>query len=303
MSIFSLFRKSKTRKLAEGSTPSMTTEPVSTSPVPYALPNNLQEIHRLDFQHYMLHYVLEANFLAPLIPEQTRAILDVGCGTGRWIYEMAQQFPYSYIIGIDHTFSANTGIAFPSTCTFQQSNVLNGLPFLDNYFDFVHQRLLVLALPLTQWSFVLRELVRVTRPGGWLELVESDGFFTHVGDLGTATSQLNEWARQALKPRGIDPLQVRNIPTLLQTMNVENLQTHFISIPTGRWGGRIGQMSLANTQSALASMKPLICASVGITAEVYDQLLTKVYSEFEEYNSSLQFTVVYAQKLANKGGK
>ena len=34
-------------------------------------------------------------------------------------------------------------------------------------------RLLVLALPYDRWPFVVSELTRVTRPGGWVESVEA----------------------------------------------------------------------------------------------------------------------------------
>lgn len=295
-SFFGLFARKKSSTQEQSNTPP-TTAPFSPSPVPYALPNNPQEVNRLDFQHYMLRYVLEANYLAPLVLEEVNTILDVGCGTGRWIYEMAQQFPRSRLVGIDHVLP-DASLHFPPTCMFQQCNVLNGIPLPDHQFDYVHQRLLVLALPLAKWPFVLHELVRVTRPGGWIELVESDGIFTHVGSPGTANAQLFEWGHNTLKPRGIDALQVRNIPTMLETLPVENIHTHSVSIPTGRWAGRIGQMSLTNTQAALLGMKPLICAANNITEEEFDRLLAQAFLEFEEYKSSLQFTITYAQKRA-----
>lgn len=298
-SFFGLFARKKSNPPEQLETsPSAATSP-SPRPIPYALPNNPQEVNRLDFQHYMLRYVLEANYLAPLVPEQGNMILDVGCGTGRWIYEMAQQFPRSRLVGIDHVLP-DASLHFPPTCMFQQHNVLNGIPFPSHQFDYVHQRLLVLAFPLAKWPFVLQELVRVTRPGGWIELVESDGIFTHVGSPGTANAKLFEWGHNVLKPRGIDPLQVRNIPTMLETTPVENIHTHPVSIPTGRWAGRIGQMCLTNTQAALLGMKPLICSANNVTEEEFDRLLAQAFLEFEEYKSSLQFTVTYAQKRVER---
>ena len=55
---------------------------------------------------------------------------------------------------------------------FIQGNILDGLPFPDASFDFVHQRLLFFAIPTDRWQFLLNELTRVTRPGGWIEVVE-----------------------------------------------------------------------------------------------------------------------------------
>src|SRR5260221_6576571 len=66
---------------------------------PYLLPKDDAEIHRLDFQHYMLHSALRSNYLAPI--GQPRDILDVGTGTGRWALEMALAFPAANVVGVD----------------------------------------------------------------------------------------------------------------------------------------------------------------------------------------------------------
>lgn len=52
--------------------------------------------------------------------------------------------------------------------------MLEGLPFPDNSCDFTHQRLVIVALPTDQWVRQLQELLRVARPGGWVEVVEGD---------------------------------------------------------------------------------------------------------------------------------
>ena len=67
--------------------------------VPYLFPSDLGEAQRLDFQHYMLRYTLKGNYAAPL--KAPRDILDIGCGTGRWAMEMAQQFPGASVTGVD----------------------------------------------------------------------------------------------------------------------------------------------------------------------------------------------------------
>ena len=61
-------------------------------------------------------------------------------------------------------------------------------------------RLLVLALPHDHWPFVVNELIRVTRPGGWVESVES------IEDQqgGPAVDQIMRWVAAILQRRGID---------------------------------------------------------------------------------------------------
>src|SRR5258708_9983426 len=118
---------------------------------PYALPKDLQEMHRLDFQHFILRQALRGNYLSPL--EDPLAILDVGCGTGRWCYEMAQAFPRAHVIGCD--------LVEPTTdleknYQFVQGDVLKHLPFSAQTFDLVHQRLLFLAIPTRSWPDEVR---------------------------------------------------------------------------------------------------------------------------------------------------
>ncbi len=142
--------------------------------MPYLLPTDLAEVYRLDFQHYMLRYVLRGNYLAPI--GQPFSVLDVGCGTGRWGAELARQFPQANVVGVDVVVTgaerpdaraARQGI-FPDNYAFVPGNVLERLPFDDRRFDFVHQRLLFAAIPRPRWPQVVAELARVTRPGaGW----------------------------------------------------------------------------------------------------------------------------------------
>jgi hypothetical protein len=68
--------------------------------------------------------------------------------------------------------------------------VLEGPPFPDGQFSSTHQRLLVATIPSQAWPGVVRELVRVTRPGGWIDWLErSDG----IQPAGPAMRRLLDW--------------------------------------------------------------------------------------------------------------
>jgi SAM-dependent methyltransferase len=171
---------------------------------PYLLPKDVSESNRLDLQHYMLRYVLRGNFMAPV--SAPHDILDVGCGTGRWGAEMAQQFPQANVVGVDIVPPAPTDAAVrqgredaPENYVFVQGDFTKGLPFGDNSFDFVHMRLVVMALPATAWLPVIQELRRVTRPGGWIELVD-----TTVTARVPGAQHWTAWAQALAKMRGID---------------------------------------------------------------------------------------------------
>src|SRR5262249_50679626 len=136
--------------------------------VPYPVLHHPTEIDRLDLQHYALREVVGGNHLAP-VPRDATAVLDVGSGTGQWGFELCQELPRATVVGLD------LAVANPARSPrfrWVRGNVLQGLPFASGRFDYVHQRLLFLAIPVADWPAAVRELVRVTRPGGWIELVE-----------------------------------------------------------------------------------------------------------------------------------
>ncbi|KAK3828811.1 MAG: hypothetical protein J3Q66DRAFT_323644 [Benniella sp.] len=52
-------------------------------------------------QHALLKYFFKGNYHAPLNKQTLGSILDVGCGMGLWMRDMAQEFPLTEIHGID----------------------------------------------------------------------------------------------------------------------------------------------------------------------------------------------------------
>lgn len=85
---------------------------------------------------------MHGNFSAPVeeLLEKGIKVLDVGCGSGRWILEMARDFPNSTFIGVDVSNVFPSPDKIPSNASFVEGNVLHGLPFADDTFDYVYQR-------------------------------------------------------------------------------------------------------------------------------------------------------------------
>ncbi|GCE16059.1 class I SAM-dependent methyltransferase [Tengunoibacter tsumagoiensis] len=261
---------------------------------PYMLPKHLQEINRLDFQHYLLRYAFQGLYLAPV--QQPLSILDVACGTGRWLFETAQEHPQAQCYGIDLTPPApqTTTIPFTSQCHFVQGNILEGLPFPDESFDFVHQRFLILALPLHTWPDEVKELVRVTRRGGWIELVEVDLSFNNKGPAGT---RVYNWFKAASEKRGIDLSVGRRTKGFLLDAGLQNVNEQIQTLPFGNWGGRMGSMLVTDLSSAISSIKPLITTTLNISSREYDETIALWIQEAEKYYCTYDFNIVYGQRL------
>ena len=120
-----------------------------------------------------------------LFPEQIdisnfHDILDIACGPGAWVCDVAFTHPGAQVIGID---ISNKMIEYARATAwsqrlentrFQVMDVLKRLDFPDNSFDLVNARFLVAFMPATAWLKLLEECVRITRPGGIIRLTEFD---------------------------------------------------------------------------------------------------------------------------------
>ena len=268
--------------------------------MPYMLPKDISEIKRLDFQQFLLRYGLQANFLAPL--RNPLSILDVGCGTGRWAVELALQFPQANVIGTDiiptESFTLGYGVdAAPDNYLFVKGNVLERLPFEDHSFDFVHQRLLITAIPLTQWPHVIAELVRVTRPGGWVELQECGVPIDAPGQPYPALWQT--WI-DFCRTRGVDFTLGNRIGAMLQQGQLMNIQQREVIFPMGNYGGRVGTMSATDCLAVGGTMKGAVVAANLMSSEQYDRLYDATKAEFQRPVSQamLPFYIAYGQKAA-----
>lgn len=247
--------------------------------VPDLLPKDDQEINRLDFQHHLLRYTLRGNFAAPI--SQPSSILDVGCGTGRWAIEMSSLFPTANVIGLDivppSTRVPGYSERLPENYLFVNANVFDGLPFAEGSFDFVHMRLLFTAIPAQRWPQVLRELIRVTRSGGWVELVE--GALPQNG--GPAMEAINRWVSELSGRRGIDVQIGAQIGMFLQQDGLTGVVFRDIYLPVGRYGGRAGQMTAADLFAMYEGLRSLVTAQGIASPQEFDQALAAARIEVD----------------------
>jgi SAM-dependent methyltransferase len=158
--------------------------------------------------------------------------------------EMAAAFPEATVIGTDlvlptPALSLGQGLdQLPTNVRFLQDDFLTGLPFPDATFDFVYIRLLYDAVPAHAWPQLLQDLIRVTRPGGWVESLEALPYSAGQGE-GMVT--IIEWFTDYLRQRGQDPLVALKIPHLLRDGGLINITTREIEAvrrPTEGWEER-----------------------------------------------------------------
>jgi ubiquinone/menaquinone biosynthesis C-methylase UbiE len=260
--------------------------------VHYLFPRHPGEMDRLDIQHYALRDMLRANHLAPV--REPRQILDVGCGTGQWGYEMCDEYPSALVVGFD-LVSGKPGQ--PERYRYVRGNVMHGLPFADDEFDFVHQRLLVTGVPLVAWPGLIAEVVRVTRPGGWVELIEVP---IEIERAGPAAQRLVVLTRELTEALGLDTTGVvyGALDQYLRDAGLVNVERREVSLPVGRWGGQIGSYMVTDFRAGVTRVCEVLQARGRLTEEETRILIQDAQQEWEHGRLAYPFAIAFGQKPA-----
>ncbi len=120
-----------------------------------------------------------------LFPERSdlttiHRILDVACGPGGWVIDIAREYPEIEAVGIDVSRTmveyarAQASSRGFDNASFKVMNALESLDFPDSSFDLVNARLFGF-IPTAAWPNLMREYMRVIRPGGVIRLTEFEG--------------------------------------------------------------------------------------------------------------------------------
>lgn len=256
----------------------------------YLLPRDTGEIDRLDLQHYAFTEALGALHRAPARVEGLT--LDAGAGSGRWGWDLVEQSPEAQVIGLD-LIAGRPG--WPRRYQPLRANVLDGLPFGDDSFDFVHQRMMLFSIPARYWHAAIHDLVRVARPGGWIELVEMPvGGFENTGPM---VDRIAGLALEAAAGRGLDTSGTphRLLDQYLRAVGCDDVERVDVALPVGEWGGRVG--SILATDFRLASARILEAFS-GLSVEEQAELLRLAHVECEERQVTISLAVAFGRKPA-----
>jgi ubiquinone/menaquinone biosynthesis C-methylase UbiE len=175
---------------------------------------------------------------APLLRAyRPAAILDVGCGTGEISSRLAEHFPAAHVIGVDlvepHLELARTRYAhLAERLRFERADAFE-LPYAPRSFDLVTCRHMLQAVPHAER--VLAELVRVTRPGGYLHVIAEDYDMIHAAPTRVDVSEFWHAAPRAFgKATGTDLHIGRNIYHHLCALPVDEIRIHYVAVDTLR---------------------------------------------------------------------
>ena len=167
---------------------------------------NKEELLRLTIQDRMI-----TTLMGGVLPEQSdpsifRRVLDIGCGTGGWVIEAAQNYPEMSLFGIDvskpiieYARSQAVAAQVADRVEYALMDALLILEFPDGYFDLVNTRCSGSFMRTWDWPKLLSEIQRITRRGGVIRLTEPE---IHHQNTSPALTQLFDMFQCAMYRSG-----------------------------------------------------------------------------------------------------
>lgn len=257
----------------------------------YILPNDNPEIGRLNDQHYFLKYTFNGNYKVPIknLLQDGIKVLDVGCGSGVWCLDMAYEFDNSIYWGMDISEKFPNNIK-PLNCNFKVGNIIKEFPLESNYFDFIHQRLLVAGIPAKDWINVINNIKIGLKNNGWLQLVEC---YLEPYNAGPKFKKLMDCGINILEDNKLDPYIAKKLKNILiQDNNFININEETIDIPIG-WDGKIGEMHANDWKEIFQSLKPIL----SLELKDFDIIIKEAIDECEQYKTFFKWYIVYGQLI------
>ncbi|CAG8489827.1 7070_t:CDS:10 [Ambispora gerdemannii] len=169
----------------------------------YFGPNDDEEAIRLISYHKAMKDIWGGLFNSPIEEKlkQGARVVDFGCGTGTWILDMANQYPNSKFVGVD------LSPLFPKEAQWEEK--------------------------------VIPEMIRLTRPDGWIEILESDAFITSDGN---ATQRIAMAFQNFMTPKGMNCAIGKDLPHIFENTNAfSEIKNEQKSVILGKKGGKTGQ--------------------------------------------------------------
>ncbi|KAH6692570.1 S-adenosyl-L-methionine-dependent methyltransferase [Plectosphaerella plurivora] len=241
----------------------------------YVLPNDDQEQERLNLQHHIWRLLIGGRlYTAPLtLPKNgdddadSFRILDLGCGTGVWAIEMADEIPAADVFGVD--LSPIQPEWTPPNCRFHVDDFEQEWTYTPSErFDFIHGR--ALSGASGDWPRFYAQVMENLKPGGWVEMQEYDAWVFSDDDSFERAVWTKEWCEKLAGASVVFGRPINCAKDHRQWMidaGFQDVKEEVYRIPIGPWAmdptlKELGRFELAHMQMSVDSHTPALFTRV-----------------------------------------
>ncbi|KAG0256915.1 hypothetical protein BG011_004246 [Mortierella polycephala] len=239
---------------------------------------------------YLNRITYELDLMAPF-GRPFRKAIDVNCSSGEWAMDMALKYSRTIVYALDpHLETSQLPLRIPENCKFRLRDVRDQ----EGEFDLVHQRLGAFRIQIQEWTPHFAELRRLTKPGGWIQLAESNGMLIRGG---VESLKVNRWVERAALSSGLNPMQLVEalMPTLLGA-GLINVECYDFGIPVGEWAGARGQVAMRAYLDMIESLRDEIIDMNRLEEGIFEETVELMKMECLTEQAELIMKVICAQK-------
>lgn len=255
----------------------------------------LNDAIRWQVKHELVKLAIDGLFSIPhlVVTQQQKTILHIGCGgDASWAMEVASKYPKWTVIGLDNYQHYTTHTTSFLSRNFKFIKCLDVLQALRNFpdqtFDFIASRFSVTSYTFDQYQSVMNECIRITKPGGYIEVMEMDLRIYHQRMISSSiTHLLNNEVIKVIESKSLDPRLARRLQDLIKSDIPSEIK--YISLPIGVWGGKIGVMFRDDVHSLVASFQEEIADHKEVKCRTEDELDYKIDIMDSEFDSNRAF--------------
>lgn len=239
--------------------------------------------------------------------ENFEHVLDIMSGTGVWALSAAQLYPEIEVLGlefrsrlVDYARGLTEARKVGNVSYSQLKESLTRLPFPDNFFDMLNANYLFLMLQSHEWPLFFQECLRVTRPGGYIRVIEQDWGMTNspaIEKLSDLFLRSLKKANLGLSPNGRSIGVLPLIGPFLQRAGWVDIQRRVI-IDDYLNGPGVPHNTEQAVRLMANAMRDITIRQHMATSAEYDALISQAVIEMEreDFCSSLLFVVFVARK-------
>jgi SAM-dependent methyltransferase len=260
-------------------------------------PENAAEMARLINQDHLATEEMGGIFagLSPATIESLHTVLDMACGPGGWVLDVAYAHPTLEVAGID---ISQTMIQYAlararsqglHNASFEVMDIKKPLEFSDASFDLINARFIFGVLQRNEWKPFIQECTRLLRPGGILRLAEP---ITMGNTNSPAHRQFTSLFIKAMWRAGYglgDETSIDStflLPTLLEEAGHEDIHYRPYALDTSygteQWRSNYENLLVIGTMS-----KPLFVKTGVASAEETEQICQQMLVEMQQENFRL----------------
>ncbi|QBD77580.1 class I SAM-dependent methyltransferase [Ktedonosporobacter rubrisoli] len=270
-------------------------------------PESASEMARLTKQARLLTEVMGGPLAEQAEPALFQDIIDLACGPGEWVLEVAFEYPDKQVTGVDVSQLMIDYARFQvsqhklNNAHFKVMDILKPLEFEEHSFDLVNIRLIASFMfrSLNSWPMLIQECVRITRPGGVIRLTDCEWFISNspmTEKLFGLCTQAIHMGGNAFSPDGRHIAITPMLGRFLRNAGCQNVQHRAFAVDCSA-GARGHQSFYEDMMVFLKLVQPLLLKAGIATQEEADVLYLSALDEMraEDFNCIWYYLTVWGE--------